>query len=402
VNAAVGDDVRGSSTALGERLLGRPWHVAVAAGVVAIVIVAVLIAANGHGVSGLVHAAPPWTDPARVPSSLAVRAPGHGFDGQFFYRVAISPFSEARRVAGVTFDLPALREQRITYPLLTRLVSGGNRDAVPYGLVAVNVAAMAALGWLGACLARTTGRSAAWGLLFPLFPGFVYSLGFDLAEVVAATFVLGGLVALRTDRAWLAVISLTLAAFTRETTLVVPLGLAIAGAWPRWRSPDPTERRVAVTVGLVPLVLFGAWQLWLRSQWGTFAVFDSGGENVRVPFAGLVGELGRFVPTGSGALLRDLSFVFLVLIVVTGLLALPQSAARHHEQVAFVLAVLLLPLLGDAIWRGATTFTRASTEVYTIGMVILLSARRPALRIVTAATMATLFATVVAEVVKAA
>jgi hypothetical protein len=47
----------------------------------------------------------------------------HGYDGQFFYRLALEPFSTAERVDGIAFDAPAYRQQRIGYPLLAFLTT---------------------------------------------------------------------------------------------------------------------------------------------------------------------------------------------------------------------------------------------------------------------------------------
>jgi hypothetical protein len=239
-------------------------------------------------------------------------------------------------------------------------------------------------------------------LLLPLYPGGVYTLGFDLAELVAAAFMVGALLAIRRNHVAVAVVAATFATLTRETALVLPFGLVIAGLWPWWRRPDPTERRVALTVGLAPIVVFGLWQVSLRARWGTFPLLDSGDENIVAPFAGLVDELGRFLPPTSGAaLLRVLSLAFLVVVFVTAVFALRRSTARRHEKVSFVVAVLPLPLLIGPIWGGATSFMRASTEAYMLAIVVLLSARVAAERLVVGALVATFGATVVAELVKA-
>src|SRR5690606_23268471 len=92
---------------------------------------------------------------------------------------------------------------------------------------------------------RSSGRHAAWGLLFALWPGFAYSLSMDTSELTASAFVLGGLLATR--RRWwaAAALSLSAAAITRDTTIVVAAGVAAAGAWTllRARSTLPVARK---------------------------------------------------------------------------------------------------------------------------------------------------------------
>jgi hypothetical protein len=131
-------------------------------------------------------------------------------------------------------------------------------------------------------------------------------------------------------------------------------------------------------------------------------LLDSGDKNIVVPFAGLVRELDRFLPPTSGAVvLRGLSLALLLVVTVTAVIALGRSTARRHEKLAFVFAVLLLPLLIGPIWAGATSFMRASTEAYMLAIVVFLSARVAAERLVVGAVVATFGATVVAELAKA-
>ncbi len=266
-----------------QALVDRPVRVAALGLVIAIGIVLTLGFARGTGISGFVHAAPPYTDPADAPDSLNVLPPGHGFDGQFFYRVAVAPYSKADQVAGVTFDLPTLRQQRIGYPLLASAVSLGGRDRVPFALIVVNLGALFALGWLGAKLALDSGRIPAWGLLVAAYPGFVYSLGFDTSEIVTATFLIATLLAIRRERTGLAILAVAAAVLTRETALILPMALVFAGAWPWWRVPDRTDRRIALTVGLAGIGVFVSWELWLRWSWGSFALDRLGQSQRRLP-----------------------------------------------------------------------------------------------------------------------
>ena len=94
------------------RVPDRPLVTAVIAGLAALLLVGATIVRSDGDVSRLVHAAPPWTDPVRAPGSLTVQETSEGFDGQFFYRLGVDPWSTDRQVAGVTYDLPSLRNAR--------------------------------------------------------------------------------------------------------------------------------------------------------------------------------------------------------------------------------------------------------------------------------------------------
>ncbi len=245
------------------RLPDRLWLPAVAAGLLAMAFVAVLLVRAGGDPSLLVHAGAPCTTARAAPAlpscdaavrpgssvqpgapgSLTVQPADEAFDGQFFYRIGVAPWSSADRVAGVQFDLPALRNARWGYGALAYVASGGDPDLVPWALIVLNLAAAVAVGAVGGGLARSSGRHAGWGLLLALWPGFAYSLSLDTSELVASAFLLGGLLALRRRRWVVAALTLIAAVLTRDTTAVVPVGVAAAGLWTWWatRGDSHTE-----------------------------------------------------------------------------------------------------------------------------------------------------------------
>jgi hypothetical protein len=116
-----------------------------------------------HSIGRFILIGENFAHPAQLPPGMPLRA-AYGYDGQFFYRLAINPADFAHTAYGITVDQP-YRFMRIGYPVMTWLVSAGQRALVPWMLVAVNVAAIGALAWLGGHLARQGGRHAAWGLL---------------------------------------------------------------------------------------------------------------------------------------------------------------------------------------------------------------------------------------------
>ena len=109
----------------------------------ALAVVALLLVAGGGGFDGFVHASPEFADPVTTPVELAPA--GGGFDGQFYLRMAAEPLSDATRVEGIAFDLPALRSARVTYPALAGGFGLVPVSALPVTLVAVNI--VAAVGW---------------------------------------------------------------------------------------------------------------------------------------------------------------------------------------------------------------------------------------------------------------
>jgi hypothetical protein len=388
--------------AVGSRIWQRPLGVACVSGAVGLLVVLVLLVAQGRGVSGFVHAAPPFVDRASTRDSLEVLPAEDAFDGMFYYRMAVSPFSDAHQVAGIVFDTPALRSARMGYPLLGFAGSLGDPDLVPYALIALNLLAMFGLGWVGGALARDSGRAAMWGVLLPLFPGFVYTLGFDLTELVTALALAGAVLALRRRRTAVAAVLATYAVLTRETAAVLAIALVAAWLWRFVRDrPAAARERAQLVVGVVPLVVAVVVQFALREQWGVFPLRESGDTNVVFPLQGFFESIDRFGPTSGSNLFRLVSLAFLVFVVAAAALSLRRSEARVYEKVAFVLGVVVAMLPNHFIWEGATSFVRGANEAYLFAIVVVLGARLAVDRVLAGAVVAMFGLTLVAAVGKA-
>src|SRR5439155_6410095 len=143
----------------------------------------VRLARNDWDPSRFVVAGDKRADPATVPDELHVVRRATGYDGQFFYRLALNPFTHRETEHGITFDAAPARHQRILYPLIVWALARTHIASVPWLLIGVTVAAYAGLGFVGGLLAETLGRRALWGLAVPLYPGFIVSLALDLAEI---------------------------------------------------------------------------------------------------------------------------------------------------------------------------------------------------------------------------
>ncbi len=231
--------------------------------------------AAGGDITRFVRAARPYAHRNGVPRGLLV-FPGNGYDGQFYYRLALDPANLHRTAFGITMDAP-FRVQRIGYPALAWLLSAGQHAWVPVALVAVNVLALAAVGLAGGTLARDAGRHALWGLLLAGYFGFFMSAGNDLTEPVAAACLLGGIIACRRGRPVLAGAAFGYGALTRETVLIVPLALGLTRliSWAR-RAARPGAADLAWAM---PVVMFAAWQLVLRLATGSVILMDSAASN---------------------------------------------------------------------------------------------------------------------------
>ncbi len=368
----------------------RPLSAGVIAGVASAVVAAARIAVAGHRniasfiVVGSDHVR------ARIPTGVPITS-GQGYDGQFYYRMALGPLNFNRTAHGIRMDSLS-RFERVGYPAFAWLVAAGRSWLVPWSLVIVNVVGLACLGVLGAVIARGARHHAWWGLVLPGYFGFVWVLSRDLAEIVTATFVVAGVVALRRDRFVLAGAAFGVAVLSRETALLVVALVALERPLARARgwivarrarsalqgaSTVDATRTIPVVSWILPGAVFATWQLIARLATGSWPLLTSGQNNLDFPFAGFVQGFRHYLgalPTRAALLWFGELFVLMV-VVVAAALALRTTTARLYERVAWLAYGVLAATLAPGIWLGDVGF-RSLDDLYVFSCIVLLSSPR--------------------------
>ncbi len=323
-----------------------------------------------------------FATPAQLPHGMPV-APTYGYDGQFFYRLALNPVNFHPTAYGITMDEP-YRYMRIGYPALTWLVSLGQHFLVPVMLVAVNVAAIGALGYLGAVFAVDGGRHALAGLLLPGYFGLITSLSRDTAEPLAAACLLAGLLAVRARRPVLAAAFLVYGVLTRETVMVAVAALAIMRVVGILRRQQPLRPDRDDLAWAVPTVAFVAWQVVVKAATGSIPLLADGGRNAGEPFIAPLKALEsnlRHVDVHQFDQhdLWLLEVAILVLFTIAALLCLWSTNAPVHERLAFVLYLVEICVVTPSTWGSLDSDMRSFIEVYLLAVIILLGAPRRSL-----------------------
>jgi hypothetical protein len=316
---------------------------------------------------------------------------GTGYDGEFYYRLALDPFDWGRWAFGIALD-NIYRIDRIGYPALAWLVAGGHGPWVPTTLVLVNIAALGALGGFGAALAREAGRPPIWGLVFAGYFGLLWSVARDLTEVVTAAAIVGGLVALRRNQWLLAATALTVAVLSRESALVLLCALCLARVieWTKsFAGASPSQRALAVHRSarsgpsifdlswILPVLAFCAWQGAAYLVTGKLPITASRGSNVSVPFAGFARGFAHYfhLLPGRAGLLWFAELALLIVIGIAAGLSYKSTAALLHERLAWVGYCLLTVSLAPSIWLGDVGF-RSLIEFYLFSWVLLICSPR--------------------------
>jgi hypothetical protein len=303
-----------------------------------------------------------------APPGLIIGQHSSGYDGQFYYRIACDPFSTQPVAAGVHLDYPVYRLQRIGYPFLVWMLSLGNRTAVPWMMIAVNLGALAGIAAVAVIATREL-RVPAWSCLaLALYPGFLLSVSRDLVEPLEVLLLMIALVLLQRQRIALAACVLALAALTKETSLLFALGALISAI-------VTTPRRRMNFVLLVPFAAHFGWKVLLFRLWHLPMTFVTG-EHFMLPFQGFLMRAREAITTGAAGRIVLIEMAVLVVFGVIVLSALRSSLAPSAVKFAWLLYAALVFLLGTEFWWEDWAFLRVAVEFTILGGLIALASPR--------------------------
>jgi hypothetical protein len=322
---------------------------------------------------------------------MIVKQHSDGYDGQFYFRMALDPLNFAQTADGVRIDWPAWRFQRIFYPLLVWVVSLGQASWVPAGLVLVNLAGLAVVARMAVLLRRLLGLAhwVPWAIV--LWPGFVVSLTHDTTEILSAALLLSAVYAYVSQQLALYCVLAACSTLTRETNLLVFLAIAVMEAMNAVRDGGGRsfwQRVLPCAFVAVPFFVWRQAVIWLCGQ----APQAHGvAHNLGWPMVGVATTLWDCL-TGARHFAggRRLAVVerALVLVSVFSLLVFCGYALRSifgpwrrlggAIPIGFACLVALVSLLtARGPWIDPNGYFRALTECYVLGCVVLGADLRP-------------------------
>jgi len=328
-----------------------------------------------------------------------------GYDGQFYYRLALNPFNWHPTAYGITMD-HNYRYTRIGYPLVAWILSAGQHRLVPTVLVVINLICIAIIGWLGGKFARESGRHALWGLLFVAYFGLVISIGRDTAEPLADACMLGGLLAYRHSRYILAAVLIMYGVITNEPILVLAIAIALTRLYQMYRRkarPGAADL-VWVLPGAAYLLLQGIEHVVVKGKTGGAADATA---NLTLPFKALVPAVVRDFRLMSWTHLgmydiNLIEFIALATVIVAGLLMIRSTTAPPHERVAFVGFVLVeMVIASGQFWDSVFGDGRTYIDAFLFAVIMLLAtpSTAPSNRVITNKRLAWLTAVIVAALI---
>jgi hypothetical protein len=302
--------------------------------------------------------------------------PKPGYDGQFYFRLALNPFTDKKSEFGVTLDAPVVRHQRMLLPLFTWLIARGNPETTPFAMMAVNMGAIVGCALVGGLLLSGFGVSAWYGLLFSLYPGFAVSVGRFLTEPLALFMILLSLLMLVHRRHFAAAMILSLAVLARETSTLV-----VAAGFFTWLSGKIFPNRKigifqpGVSFWVFPTVCFFLWQFWLWNNWSSVLLDSENVAKLGIPLVGFF----QAMAANMANLSLETGFY---LIMGGGLVIYQVFICRWIRRFPLLLLVawasyfMLAASTKTAVWSNSTSFLRISAELNILGLLAYLTVQK--------------------------
>jgi hypothetical protein len=264
-----------------------------------------------------------------------------GYDGQFYWAIAVDPLATNRLHRGVDNA-----SYRYGHPLLGWvgwLLSGGQASAAAGALLAAGLISLATAAALAALLARGFAR-ATWAPLFVCCnAGLLFSSIHDLAEPLAAALLLSAVWAVE-RRPRLAVGLCVLLPLAKEQLVLVPIVFA---AWELRRN-----RRLAAAylVAIVPSIV---WWAAMRVHLGSW--FTSGDTALGAPFAGWRRAI---LDASAGAATNDHGDPRLFILIALGGLLVVASVRALRSRTRIDAVFLALVVVAICLAPNATVILR--------------------------------------------
>lgn len=351
------------------RKSNSPWLAAIVVAAAYLLLLRGQMAAHGHTPTYFITIGDKFIWQAdQLPPDLYIWPDSYGYDGQFFYQLALNPFNPQEVNAGLRIDNAPYRHQRLFYPLTAWLLALGQRSLLPATMLLANYLALCAIAWLAARYAQQHQAHALWGSLFALYPGFIFSFMRDLSEILAVLFLLAGFLAWRQARSAIpAGVLLTLAVLTRETTLLAILALALAMLLKK-----ETRRWLVV---IIPLASYAAWQAALYARWGQLPIL-AGGQNLGLPLRGLLNLLQSLDPASHLHRIWLLELLAVAIVTAAAALAWRSLHGAWPQKLAWLAYGLLALSLSHHVWIEDIGFMRAMSEYFLFSLLLITGTAR--------------------------
>jgi hypothetical protein len=318
-----------------------------------------------------------------LPPNTYVYPHSTGYDGQFFFYIAQDPLLTGKVATRDEIDSPhlptvAYRYQRILLPVLGWLTSWGDPSVLEWTMPLINLLAVLGSGFLVARFLAARGRSPWLSLVYMVSLGMAVGVVFDLGDTLAAGLFVAAVIWWLEGRTAWAVVTLAACLLARETYVIPVAAIALL---------ELLRSRRQGLVWVVPLLVWGAWQIYLRVALAAPVTPPSIDRPSAVPLLGAAHKLKEVLQHDwIGTANWELLFVGVLLLIPLYFLvrsfgpvsrAWRERALPSREQLLPVVAlasVATVPFLDLDLWGYIPSYARYGAPA--AGMLVLVYAVR--------------------------
>lgn len=235
---------------------------------------------GGQNFSFFITAGSDYVDSSKNVNNIIIQK-GQGYDGQFFYKLALNPFNFNKEYQGVILDVPSYRIQRIAYPLAVWLLAFGNPSSIPFSLVLVNILSFLGIIFFTKKIIDHLNADKIYAILPFFLCGIYMSFSRDLSEVLELFFFVITVYYYLLNKNILFVIFSTLTIFTRETSMICLMPLAL------FKIFECKFHYKKIVLFIIPFLGFLLWKIFLLKHIEN-ANMNQGYNHLGFPFKGII------------------------------------------------------------------------------------------------------------------
>ncbi|MEL6389731.1 MAG: hypothetical protein AAFQ02_06190 [Bacteroidota bacterium] len=303
-----------------------------------------------------------------------------GYDGQFFYRYALDPFSDDRVYQqgigdyGILIDDPSYRRSRVLYPTLAWALAFGQEGFVPYSLILVNVLAFVLL-CVGFERVVVSVRAPAESCYLSWFIfGAYLSTARSLSDLLATTCLVWCYIFMTRQRYLAFTVVAAAALFSKETSafFLAPMMVWLGCRDMTWPTVFVTGFKRAVLA--LPVLAFILWKGFLSNLYGsTSSNFgDLWSKHFGLPFVGMLESMN------TGVMVVKAGYLVWTLILF-GLCIRQiyrQRLALDVLQSFVWIGLLLTVSFAQPIYTDHWSFVRVLAPIHVFGLLFLVRGPR--------------------------
>lgn len=215
-----------------------------------------------------------------LPHNLVVQVNSEGYDGQFYYMMALDPSLEKVHIESYFL-------QRILYPLLASILSFGIASIIPFSLLLLNYASIILSSYLLMLIIKKYQANLNLVLLWALNVGFLICVIRNLTEPLMILFVVMAIYFMEEQKYSISMIALALAILTKESVLLLYVSLLLY-----FLIKLEFNKLKLYLLAIIPFLI---WEIMLIFKTGTIPFLNSSA-HIGIPFLGSLEYLFNIPP----------------------------------------------------------------------------------------------------------